>query len=442
MILTKLIKRLGGAGSNGTVKVLPNANSTVKLERRSSASSSTSSGSSRTGSDLSLKAGSLPTIVEEEHYTENNSAIVNRPFPTKDEDDDLDSLDALPPQNLANVCALVKGMDADLDAILIGFERVQEIVWACLDTESECSIHFDPLDPSTVPPPDVRNLESITPVDALLRAMIRTKDYERKFKRNPESADVCERAIRKVESHQGDAEAKKFILKALQILANTSSHAGVYDEEILSRLSSVMRFHMRVAFNSRKGFSPIVLSRQAKMQYDSQIPNGELMDIPHPELNVAALFHQALQIVQSGADDCFGAHDALKLRSAKRFIGNVLACAKRIENVDEKRRKAWQATQRWAGEIPRLFSHIEGGEDLAALALLADLATLQAKLVNDSSAIAQDLARLESHRAGVKDRRSAEGGMSAKELRQLRATMTGLCGRNGYFPDVVFILDA
>jgi len=430
-----------------------------------SSSSSVASSSSRTDSDLSSlmlsKTSSLPTIVEEENdqdayncsphgqrmtrgsRPEDDSDVEDDENVSVVEEDDSHLVGEEPPRDLAKICQLLKGKNSDLDMVLMGFERVQEIVWSCLDTESESTIQFNALDPSTVPPPDIRDLESIALIETLLSALIRTKDFETKFKRSAACNQMCEEAIQLIRTHfPAKSSGKRFVLEALKRWRSNTEEDGVYDEEIIARLSSVIRFYLRLSLNSRKNFSPIVLSRQAKSQYDEAqrlSSGGDKSDFSHPaDLNVAALLHRALGLlVESDASGrTVEAHEALRLRSAKKFIQNVLACAKRIEGVDEKRKRAWQAAQKWAGEVKRLFP-----DDLRDLSLLSDLQSLHRMAARDGGVV-NDLALLESRREGLMSMSAKKGAGSAKELRAMRAQMTGTCGRNGLFPEVVFILDA
>jgi hypothetical protein len=393
---------------------------------------------------------SLATIVEENvddvddlakknsHFYSRSITLTNSQSASfaSDDDDVSTNSRSSPPKDLSDLCNRLRGRNEDLDAVLTGFERIEEIVWTTLVLDevekTNSAIQFLSVDPSNVPPPDSRFPNSVLPVEALLRVMIVTKECEQTLKRSRRSLEVCKLVCQELKHSPRLTEGisqtvREFVSTALLNLADEESNSGTFDEEILSRLSSVIRFQLRMALNAMNHFSPIVLAKSSKTN------ETDMRDVPRLGTNIASLFHQALFMVCEGIQDDTPVHISLKYRSAKRFVHNILGCAKRIENVDEKRKRAWQSAQKWSSELTRLFP----GE-ACELAWLADLPGLKAKLASEHHGSTNDLSLIETHRISLQDKRL----QGSKDLRSSRALVTGVCGKNGHFPEVAFILDA
>jgi len=376
-----------------------------------------------------------PKLSEETSST-SSSSITSSSSSAGSEDDDSVigiSQDFLLRQ-LSDLCRTLSGRNRQVDELLHWYEKVAEVIVSCKFHEEGrvlMRVKFHILDPSSVPPPDVRIADSTFPVQALMQMLIRAKDSERRVKSNPESLKVLAELL--ANFRPSDAPSvDEFLKSAFSKLCDLEDKEGMFDDEILSRLSSMIRYNLRLALNPASNFSPIVLASAGRPARDDDDDGLDVKDVPNAALNVAFLFHRALNLtVQAGQTDSDqpNVEAALKFRSAKKFVNNVLHCVERIKQVDNKRTSAWQSAQRWALELGRLFP-----EEYTELALIAEPKQLL-HLAHETS-LAEDIALIESHRTDLQTKRAV-----GRDLRSSRVAVTGLCGKNGLFPEIKFVLD-
>ena len=395
----------------------------------------------KVNSMLNSMKGNLMTIYEQdnEEYSpqiEDRYRTPTNSSTTSAEEDDASVGDKFLQNSLhfQSIYGKYKNLDNNFDELFLTVEKIEQVVWSCLNHENKTGarVKFDSLDVSSLPPPDNRNLDSITPVEALAKHLLEFKDIETRIFEDAKAQEVCREILSRLTQHPKQPGErllsrilKNFVQKKEdQEAIKTGAPKGFFDEELKFRISSIIRFYLRITLNTWNGFAPIVLKSQTTKHYEI----FGYVD-PHIDLNVAALFHQALIVVTSKMDENQSYEEYLKRRSARRYIRSILKCIERIEVVDQKRKIGWKNAQHWAAVLTKAFP---GDDDcVREWAQLSNLDGLQVLLFEDEKFADVILLKLKSNQNFRNEKN--------KSLRSIRAANKASSSR--YFPDIAFILD-
>lgn len=401
-----------------------------------------------------------------------------------------------PTREMAAAGKTLKGKDKALDDLIEAYEKVEAVVRSSNCCNRPSRVRFSPLDASVVPPPEVHQAGSALVVEGLLHVMLRANACEERFRalllqdgdddaaagnyseypslvlsssisavlpQEPSQQtlqllqtsneisttsssssrslsiidaidkfidDKCAKGV--VTATCGgvsSSSGERFLCEALdRVMSNDGK--GMYHEEIISRFSSIIRYYLRNALNACNGFSPIAIKHTpvALHGFDAGFDAGKV------ELNIAALFHEALFVLSSFKPDVenLDVWDLVRLRSARKFLNRVLQCVQRLETTDDKRFHSWKLAQRWA-KVALAFP--QGEQELGAILLLADLDSLRKLVAFEDPETALALIRSNAKSIVIKEQRGAES------LRVARIAASGMVGRGGPFPDIEFVLD-
>lgn len=315
--------------------------------------------------------------------------------------------------SMSKICQEYKGRSPVVDGLLQALCHLEMVIVKSM-SGSRRSLRFASYEPSVVAPPDFYRASTIDDVDRLVRGLLCVKIQESYVKREPSTRKVCFDISQEIVERSPNP-AGRHLAQLLRRISEDAPMRGVYDQEILTRVSSLVRFLLKVVLNEGCGYSHfvrVVNARRACVEEEEDAIAG-----------IASVFHRALCVLASTDSENMDPHDYVEFRSAKNFAVTILDAMPALVEASALRGDCWDRIQSLLREaVCTMHSGLEEFQ------LLLDIPTTKMRLCEQEKAL--DLQILGP---GSKSRHQRKGSLRAR-----RAAETTLYSEPGSFPTIAY----